>query len=222
MTSAAEVSRAGGLCFSSVPRYPDVRFLPAVFFSLPSGEKTVIIYPDDTYLYKGEDPPVKTIYLAGGCFWGTQHFFDQFSGVLHTETGYANGRTDAPSYEDVRYRNTGHAEMVKICYDETRMSTEQLLRYYFMTIDPLSLNRQGGDVGSQYRTGIYYEDETLLPAIRTVMAEEEAKAGETLAVEVLPLRQFFRAEEYHQDYLGKNPGGYCHIPPRLMHLEEQE
>ena len=165
---------------------------------------------------------MKTIYLAGGCFWGTQHFFDQFSGVLHTETGYANGRTDAPSYKDVRYRNTGHAERVKICYDETRMSTEQLLRYYFMTIDPLSLNRQGGDVGSQYRTGIYYEDETLLPAIRTVMAEEEAKAGETLAVEVLPLRHFFRAEEYHQDYLGKNPGGYCHIPPRLMHLEEQE
>ena len=163
---------------------------------------------------------MKTIYLAGGCFWGTQHFFDQFSAVLATETGYANGRTDAPSYEDVRYRNTGHAETVKITYDEERMSTAQLLRYYFLTIDPLSLNRQGGDVGSQYRTGIYYDDDTLLPDIRSAVSEEEAKVGEPLAVEVLPLRQFFRAEEYHQDYLVKNPGGYCHIPPRLMHLEE--
>ena len=163
---------------------------------------------------------MKTIYLAGGCFWGTQHFFDQFSAVLTTETGYANGRTDAPSYEDVRYRNTGHAETVKITYDEARMPTGQLLRYYFMTIDPLSLNRQGGDVGTQYRTGIYYDDESLLPDIRAAVAEEEAKVGEPLAVEVLPLRQFFRAEEYHQDYLVKNPGGYCHIPPRLMHLEE--
>lgn len=163
---------------------------------------------------------MKTIYLAGGCFWGTQHFFDQFSAVLETKTGYANGRTEAPSYEDVRYRDTGHAETVMVRYDEARLSTEKLLAYYFMTIDPLSINRQGGDVGSQYRTGIYYDDESLLPAIRAAVAEEEAKVGAKLEVEVLPLRNFYPAEEYHQDYLVKNPGGYCHIPLSLMHLEE--
>jgi len=164
---------------------------------------------------------MKTIYLAGGCFWGTQHFFDQFSGVIATEVGYANGRTESPSYEDVRYRDTGHAETVKIQYDESRLSTEKLLAYYFLTIDPLSINRQGADVGSQYRTGIYYTDESLLPAIRAAVAAEETKVGAKLEVEVLPLRNFYTAEEYHQDYLVKNPGGYCHIPLRLMHLEEK-
>ncbi len=101
---------------------------------------------------------MKTIYLAGGCFWGTQRFFDQFPGVLRTEVGYANGRTAAPSYEDVRYRNTGHAETVRIDFDESVISLTELLDYYFLTIDPLSLNRQGEDVGTQYRTGVYYED----------------------------------------------------------------
>ena len=163
---------------------------------------------------------MKTIYLAGGCFWGTQHFFEQFSAVLETKTGYANGRTESPSYEDVRYRDTGHAETVMIRYDEEKLSTEKLLAYYFMTIDPLSINRQGADVGSQYRTGIYYDDETLLPSIRAAVAEEEAKVGAKLEVEVLPLRNFYPAEEYHQDYLVKNPTGYCHIPLHLMHLEE--
>ncbi|MBQ1674559.1 MAG: peptide-methionine (S)-S-oxide reductase MsrA [Oscillospiraceae bacterium] len=165
---------------------------------------------------------VKTIYLAGGCFWGTQHFFEQFSGVLETKAGYANGRTVSPSYEDVRYRDTGHAETVMIRYDEEKLPTEKLLSYYFLTIDPLSINRQGADIGSQYRTGIYYDDETLLDAIQAAVAAEEAKVGAKLEVEVLPLRNFYPAEEYHQDYLVKNPGGYCHIPLHLMHLEERE
>ena len=171
---------------------------------------------------KRGEAAVKTIYLAGGCFWGTQHFFEQFYAVLETKTGYANGRTESPSYEDVRYRDTGHAETVMIRYDEEKLSTEKLLAYYFMTIDPLSINRQGADVGSQYRTGIYYDDETLLPSIRAAVAEEEAKVGAKLEVEVLPLRNFYPAEEYHQDYLVKNPGGYCHIPLHLMHLEERD
>lgn len=164
---------------------------------------------------------MKTIYLAGGCFWGTQRFFQQFSGVKATETGYANGRTDTPSYEDVRYRDTGHAETVRIVYDEEQLPTEKLLAYYFMTIDPLSINRQGEDIGSQYRTGIYYTDDTLLPAICAAVTEEEKKVGAKLEVEVLPLRNFWPAEEYHQDYLVKNPGGYCHIPLHLMHLSEK-
>ena len=165
---------------------------------------------------------MKTIYLAGGCFWGTQRFFDQFSGVIRTEVGYANGRTANPGYEDVCRRDTGHAETVKIEFDETVISTSKLLDYYFLTIDPLSVNRQGGDVGTQYRTGIYYTDESLLPEIRARVAAEEQKVGAPLAVEVLPLENFYRAEEYHQDYLVKNPTGYCHIPTALLHLTEEK
>ena len=163
---------------------------------------------------------MKTIYLAGGCFWGTQHFLDQFRAVKRTEVGYANGATERPTYEEVRYHGTGHAETVRVEYDETALPTERLLAYYFLTIDPLSVNRQGEDVGAQYRTGIYYTDEGELPAIRAAVRAEEEKVGAPLAVEVLPLQNFYPAEEYHQDYLVKNPGGYCHIPPRLMHLEE--
>ena len=116
---------------------------------------------------------------------------------------------------------SGHAETVLVEYEETQLPTERLLACYFLSIDPLSLNRQGEDVGTQYRTGIYYTDETLLPAIRAAVAAEEAVMGAPLAVEVLPLENFYRAEEYHQDYLVKNPTGYCHIPEKLMHLADR-
>ena len=162
---------------------------------------------------------MKTIYLAGGCFWGMQQFIDQFVGVLRTEVGYANGPDRAPSYQEV-CRDSGHAETVKIDYDENLISLAALLRYYFMAVDPLSVNRQGHDEGIQYRTGIYYTDPEQLPEITAVYREEEKKAGSPLAVELRPLKNFFSAEEYHQKYLEKNPGGYCHIPPRLLHLAE--
>ena len=160
---------------------------------------------------------MKTIWLAGGCFWGMQKFFDQFEGVLRTEVGYANGPDKAPSYEEV-CADSGHAETLLIEYDETRISLTELLKYYFMVIDPLSVNRQGHDEGIQYRTGIYYTDETLLPEIRAVWQAEEEKAGAKLAVELEPLRNFFSAEEYHQKYLDKNPGGYCHIPNQYFSI----
>ena len=160
---------------------------------------------------------MKTIWLAGGCFWGMQKFFDQFEGVLRTEVGYANGPDKAPSYEEV-CADSGHAETLRIDYDETRISLTELLKYYFMVIDPLSVNRQGHDEGIQYRTGIYYTDETLLPEIRAVWQAEEEKAGAKLAVELEPLRNFFSAEEYHQKYLDKNPGGYCHIPNQYFRI----
>ncbi len=160
---------------------------------------------------------MKTIWLAGGCFWGMQKFFDQFSGVLRTEVGYANGPDKAPSYEEV-CADSGHAETLLIEFDETRISLTELLKYYFMVIDPLSVNRQGHDEGIQYRTGIYYTDETLLPEIRAVWQAEEEKAGAKLAVELEPLRNFFSAEEYHQKYLDKNPGGYCHIPNQYFSI----
>ena len=163
---------------------------------------------------------MQTIYLAGGCFWGMQKFFDQFEGVIATQVGYANGPDAAPSYQDV-CRNSGHAETVKIDYDEGKLSLDKLLDLYFLVIDPLSVNRQGEDEGIQYRTGIYYDDESLLPAVRAVYDRIEAKAGRPLAVEVKPLERFWDAEEYHQKYLEKNPGGYCHIPERMFHRTEE-
>ena len=160
---------------------------------------------------------MKTIYLAGGCFWGMQKFFDQFSGVIATEVGYANGPDRAPSYQEV-CADSGHAETVRIDYDEKNISLNALLKYYFMVIDPLSVNRQGHDEGIQYRTGIYFTDKAQLPEIEAVYRAEEEKAGAELAVEVAPLGNFFPAEEYHQKYLDKNPGGYCHIPASRLHL----
>ena len=149
---------------------------------------------------------MERIYLAGGCFWGLQKFFDQFAGVERTEVGYANGPDRAPSYQEV-CASSGHAETVLVEYDEKKIDLEKLLDYYFMVIDPLSYNRQGMDMGVQYRTGVFYTDEKQLPAIGKVFAREEEKAGRKLAVLCEPLKTFFSAEEYHQKYLEKNPGG---------------
>ena len=122
---------------------------------------------------------MKTIYLAGGCFWGLQKFFDQFNGIVHTEAGYANGPAAEPSYRDV-CAGSGHAETVRIDYDEERMDLEKLLEYYFLVIDPVSLNRQGNDVGIQYRTGIFYTEDGQLPVIRAVYGREQEKAGKNI------------------------------------------
>ena len=165
---------------------------------------------------------MKEIFLAGGCFWGTQKFFDQFDGVLETEVGYANGKFLDPTYEQVCHDDTGHAETVRISFDEGIINVGELLDMYFMTIDPLSVNRQGADVGVQYRTGIYFKDNSLLPDIEEKIAQETEKAGRPLAVEVKPLENFSPAEEYHQKYLDKNPGGYCHIPAQLLNLSKND
>ena len=162
---------------------------------------------------------MKTIYLAGGCFWGTQKFFDQFDGVVETEVGYANGPSENPSYQEVCMRS-GHAETVKIIYDEQIISLEKLLEYYFMTIDPLSYHRQGADMGIQYRTGIYYTDRTDLSVLEACYAKEQEKYRRRLEVELKPLENFYSAEEYHQKYLEKNPEGYCHIPKALLGLQK--
>ncbi len=164
---------------------------------------------------------MKTIYLAGGCFWGMQKFLDQFEGVKETEVGYANGPEKAPSYREV-CDNSGHAETVRVAYDEAVLSLPELLRFYFQVIDPVSVNRQGEDSGIQYRTGIYYTDESQRPDIEMVYKEIEAKENQPLAVEVGPIENFFSAELYHQKYLDKNPGGYCHIPTRYFHLADKK
>ena len=158
----------------------------------------------------------ETIYLAGGCFWGAQRYFDCLPGVLETEVGYANGKTAHPTYEQVKHENTGHAETVRVVYDPAAISLQELLEQFYKAIDPTSVNRQGGDVGVQYRTGIYYTDTAQKPIIEASLAALQTRYAQPVAVEALPLSNFYTAEEYHQKYLDKNPGGYCHISPALF------
>lgn len=161
------------------------------------------------------------IYLAGGCFWGTEHFMKQIRGVIETQVGFANGSTACPSYEDVCRNGTGHAETVRVVYDKAVAPLWFILDLYFKTIDPTSLNRQGNDVGMQYRTGIYYTDEADLAVIQGSIAQLEKRLGTAASIEVLPLENFYTAEEYHQAYLDNNPSGYCHINPALFELAKK-
>ncbi|OPL09235.1 MAG: peptide methionine sulfoxide reductase [delta proteobacterium ML8_F1] len=154
---------------------------------------------------------LKTIYLAGGCFWGVEEYMDRVYGVVDSESGYANGKWENPSYEDLIYKNSGHAETVKITYDAAIVDLEVLLAHYFKIIDPTTLNRQGNDIGVQYRTGVYYESEADREIIEDFIRLEEAAYEDPILVEVVPLDGYYPAEDYHQDYLKKNPGGYCHI-----------
>ena len=149
------------------------------------------------------------IYLAGGCFWGLEEYFSRISGVLATSVGYANGQVETTNYQLLK--ETDHAETVQVIYDKKAVSLREILLYYFRVIDPLSINQQGNDRGRQYRTGIYYQDKADLPAIYTVVQEQERMLGRKIAVEVEKLRHYILAEDYHQDYLKKNPSGYCHI-----------
>ena len=158
----------------------------------------------------------KEIYLAGGCFWGTEHYFKQIRGVILTEVGYANGATSNPSYEEVYTDTTGHAECVHVVYDPEIVELELLLKMFFRSIDPTSLNRQGEDCGTRYRTGIYYVDKEDLSTIERIYNAVAEELDEPIVVELLPLECFYSAEEYHQDYLDKNPSGYCHISMALM------
>ena len=149
------------------------------------------------------------IYLAGGCFWGLEEYFSRIEGVKKTTVGYANGQVESTNYQLIH--QTDHAETVHLIYDEKRVSLREILLYYFRVIDPLSVNKQGNDVGRQYRTGVYYTDEGDKAVIEQVFAEQEKQLGQKIAVELEPLRHYVLAEDYHQDYLKKNPGGYCHI-----------
>lgn len=159
---------------------------------------------------------IKSIYFAGGCFWGTEHFFKQIEGVTFTETGYANGSTPDPTYRQVYTDTTGYAETVHVEYDNDVIDLEFLVRMFFKAIDPTSLNRQGEDVGTRYRTGIYYTDAEELPCIKKVYDEIGRQYERPLVVELEPLKNFYRAEDYHQDYLENNPDGYCHLPLELF------
>ena len=157
----------------------------------------------------GMSKTIKEIYFAGGCFWGVEGYFGKIAGVKETDTGYANGSTKDTNYKQIA--STGHAETVKIVYDSAIVSLQELLAHYFRIIDPTSLNKQGNDIGTQYRTGIYYTDPAVLGDIQNYIAVVQKKYTKPVVVEVEPLKNFIKAEEYHQDYLKKNPGGYCHI-----------
>ena len=156
--------------------------------------------------------PQKDIWFAAGCFWGAQKFFKLIEGVEFTEVGFANGQLENPSYKQVYTDTTGHAECVHVRYNPAVVSLQELTQLYFQIIDPLSLNKQGEDEGTRYRTGIYYEDEQDRAILEKEYLRVEKELGvKSLPVELLPLTCFYRAEEYHQDYLDKNPNGYCHL-----------
>ncbi|MBO7419317.1 MAG: peptide-methionine (S)-S-oxide reductase MsrA [Bacteroidaceae bacterium] len=160
----------------------------------------------------------REIYLAGGCFWGTEHFIKQIQGVISTETGFANGHTHNPTYKEVYTDLTGYAETVKVVYDADVINLPFLIQLYFKAIDPTSLNKQGEDEGTRYRTGIYYTSDIDLPVIMQVFNKVASQYSEPLAVEVLPLQNYYPADEYHQDYLDKHPDGYCHLSPELFEM----
>ena len=160
------------------------------------------------------------IFLAGGCFWGTEHYLKMINGIIKTEVGFANGTTENPSYRDVCDKNTGHAETVKVTYDPKILTLRNLLNIFFKAIDPTSINKQGEDEGTQYRTGIYYIEEADVPVIKEAINDLSTHYKKPIATEVLPLDNFYTAEEYHQNYLFKNPTGYCHLPQALFDYAE--
>ena len=162
---------------------------------------------------------MRTIYFAGGCFWGVERFFSLAKGVVETKVGYANGKLDNPSYEDLKYGRDTASETVEIKYDETIISLSKLLELLLRVIDPYSVNKQGEDEGLQYRTGVYYVNSEDEPIIKRYFKEH---LRDDYKVEVLPLQKFYLAEEYHQDYLIKNPGGYCHISMAKLLPEERK
>ncbi|MHC1786084.1 MAG: peptide-methionine (S)-S-oxide reductase MsrA [Christensenellales bacterium] len=165
--------------------------------------------PAPTMAQEGTD--MKTIYFAGGCFWGIEKLMSLVPGVQDAVSGYANGSKENPSYREVSAGDTGHRETVKVSYDANRVALKDLLKLYFSVIDPTIRNRQGNDVGSQYQTGIYWVDEADKAIVEAYAAGEKAKYA-AFQVELAKLSAFYLAEDYHQDYLDKNPGGYCHIP----------
>lgn len=153
----------------------------------------------------------REIYYAGGCFWGVEEYFSRIPGVNDCVSGYANGNTSDPTYEEVCSGTSGFAETVRVQYNPDIVTLRILTEQYFKIIDPLSVNRQGNDRGSQYRTGIFYTNEQDLASLQAVMHSEQKKYSKPLAVELAPLINFYPAENYHQDYLKTNPNGYCHI-----------
>lgn len=163
-----------------------------------------------------EGKNVREIVFAGGCFWGTEHLFQLVRGVVSTEVGYANGKTKNPTYEEVISHTTGFTEAVKVKYDADQVDLKLLIDVFFKSIDPTTLNRQGNDRGDNYRSGIYFIDKNDEAVVKEEVQKIAKNYSKPVVVETVPLKNFYRAEDYHQDYLDKNPGGYCHIGPDVF------
>jgi peptide methionine sulfoxide reductase msrA/msrB len=163
---------------------------------------------------------LRSLYLAGGCFWGVEAYMSRIPGVQDVTSGYANGTGENPSYKDVIRGDRGFAETVHVKYDPAQVTLQTLLDYYFRVIDPTSVNKQGNDRGIQYRTGIYYTTPEETEIIQQAVAREQGKYDKPIVTEVLPLQNYYLAEEYHQDYLVKNPNGYCHIDLSILDGQE--
>lgn len=153
---------------------------------------------------------MKKIVLAGGCFWGVQAYFDRVNGVISTETGYTEGDTENPTYEEV-CNGSGHAEAINLVYDEYQTSLELILKHFFNIIDPTVLNRQGNDIGLSYRTGIFCYEAEDLKIVNDYVDSIRNQYDKAIVTEIKMLSRFYKAEAYHQNYLAKHPGGYCHI-----------
>lgn len=188
----------------------------------PSTESgTISAFPDnpnEDLTFDTEN--LKDIYLAGGCFWGVEAYMARVYGVYDVTAGYANGTTENPTYEEVIRGNTGHAETVHVQYDPERTDLTKILSHFFIIIDPTSLNKQGNDRGTQYRSGVFYTDPVEKTVIDEVVAKEQQRYDDKIVTEVEPLVSYTLAEEYHQDYLEKNPDGYCHV--EFDSLEDQD
>ena len=186
-----------------------------ILTALFSGLQSSLTYADNTTSSKEQKMTMESkqeqriIYLAGGCFWGLEAYMERIQGVTDAVSGYANGKGDTTNYQLLHA--TDHAETVKVTYDPDKISLDKLLQYYFRVIDPTSINKQGNDRGRQYRTGIYYQNEQDKAVIEAALKTLQSKYQEPIQIEVEPLKNYVEAEEYHQDYLKKNPNGYCHI-----------
>ncbi|WP_160678179.1 peptide-methionine (S)-S-oxide reductase MsrA [Clostridium sp. C8-1-8] len=154
---------------------------------------------------------MREIVFAGGCFWGVEEFMSRIKGVKETKVGYANGEKISPSYEEVCTGTTGHAEACYVKYDESLVTLDQILEEFWSIVEPTVLNRQGNDIGHQYRTGIYYINDEDKEVILKSRDNNQKNYDKPIVTEIEPLKCFYDAEEYHQKYLKKNPGGYCHI-----------
>ena len=162
-------------------------------------------------------------YLAGGCFWCLDAAFRMVRGVDQVESGYAGGSTENPTYEEVCTGNTGHAEIVKVVFDEQYISYKEILQIFFSLHDPTTLNRQGNDVGTQYRSAIFYVDDEQKKVAEEVISEVSSLWEDKVVTELNKLDKYYKAEEYHQDYFNKNPdAGYCQIiiNPKLKKFKE--
>lgn len=157
------------------------------------------------------------IYLAGGCFWGVAEYYRRLKGIVEVEVGYAQGTVENPRYQEVCTGRTHHTETVKVTYD---LPLEKVIEHFFRMIDPTTLNKQGNDIGTQYRSGIYTTNAQDVEKIRTIVSSYQQFYTKPIVVEVEELKSYYPAEEYHQDYLVKNPSGYCHINFNLIKPEE--